>query len=303
MKYMIALMLIGVARAGAQTDSLVDVFPLAVGNQWTYRYFTIFVQNGGPGILTITDSGSAVYSIVGMVRTADSTRWMFRVRRDLIHHRSIPDSTYPVRDTSNFQLIERLEAQHHLYRNEDANPIRLDVLPFTREFTDTTRIYRYRNVGLGDTTTFKSAIPRGFPNPLFRSTFTYKKSVGQIRFRYNDGVLDYTYAAEHILISTVITSAGKSEEPTYPAGFRLSQNYPNPFNPTTEIRYQTSEVSRVTLDVFDMLGRKVATLVDEVQGSGFKIVEFNASELAGGVYFYRLTAGSFVETRKLMVIR
>jgi hypothetical protein len=88
-----------------------------------------------------------------------------------------------------------------------------------------------------------------------------------------------------------------------PLRFTLHQNYPNPFNPTTEIRYQTSEVSRVTLNVFDMLGREVATLVDEVQGSGFKMVRFDAGGLASGAYYYRITSGNYLATRKMIVIR
>jgi len=88
-----------------------------------------------------------------------------------------------------------------------------------------------------------------------------------------------------------------------PIRFLLYQNYPNPFNPTTEIRYQTSKLSRVTLNVFDMLGRKVATLVNEVQDAGFKQVEFDAKGLASGVYFYRVSAGGFVQTKRMLLIR
>jgi hypothetical protein len=83
-----------------------------------------------------------------------------------------------------------------------------------------------------------------------------------------------------------------------PDRFALQQNYPNPFNPMTAIRYQTSEVSRVTLNVFDILGRGVATLVDEVQEAGFKMVEFNAEGLASGVYFYRLRVNNAVLKKK-----
>ncbi|MEK9135833.1 MAG: T9SS type A sorting domain-containing protein [Bacteroidota bacterium] len=88
-----------------------------------------------------------------------------------------------------------------------------------------------------------------------------------------------------------------------PSGFALLQNYPNPFNPTTEIRYQIPEVSHVALKVYDLLGREVATMADDVEEPGYKSVQLNASQLASGVYFYRLQFGRFVETRKMLVVK
>jgi hypothetical protein len=88
-----------------------------------------------------------------------------------------------------------------------------------------------------------------------------------------------------------------------PTRYALEQNYPNPFNPSTGIRYQVSGVSDVRLEVFDMLGRKVSTLVNERQAAGAYQAIFNAANLASGVYFYRLQAGAFVETRKMMLVR
>ncbi len=88
-----------------------------------------------------------------------------------------------------------------------------------------------------------------------------------------------------------------------PKTFSLSQNYPNPFNPRTEIRYQVSEVSRVQLVVYDLLGREVATLVNGVKEPGRYEVAFDSSSLASGVYLCRLTAGSFVESRKMIVMK
>jgi hypothetical protein len=88
-----------------------------------------------------------------------------------------------------------------------------------------------------------------------------------------------------------------------PGEFQLHQSYPNPFNPATTFSYQLPILSNVTLKVYDVLGREVATLVDDVEAPGYKSVNFNASALASGVYFYRLEAGSFAETKKLILLR
>jgi hypothetical protein len=88
-----------------------------------------------------------------------------------------------------------------------------------------------------------------------------------------------------------------------PATYVLEQNYPNPFNPATVISYQLPVNSQVTLKVFDVLGREVATLVNENKKSGSYEVEFSGSKLPSGMYFYRLQAGSFVETKKLLLMK
>jgi hypothetical protein len=88
-----------------------------------------------------------------------------------------------------------------------------------------------------------------------------------------------------------------------PAQFSLSQNYPNPFNPTTDIGFRITDYGWVTLRVYDVLGREVATLVDEVKNPGTYTIRWDASADASGVYFYRLTAGTAVQTRKMALIR
>jgi hypothetical protein len=87
------------------------------------------------------------------------------------------------------------------------------------------------------------------------------------------------------------------------AEFSLSQNYPNPFNPSTKIKYHISELSFVTLEVYDVLGNKVATLVNEEKPAGEYEVEFNSNGLTSGIYFYQLKAGSFIHTKKMILLR
>ncbi len=88
-----------------------------------------------------------------------------------------------------------------------------------------------------------------------------------------------------------------------PNKYELSQNYPNPFNPTTVIKYQLKTAGRTTLIIYNLLGQEVKTLVNEVQSAGEHKVEWNASGIASGVYLYRLQAGKFVDTKKLILIK
>ncbi|MFH2055624.1 MAG: T9SS type A sorting domain-containing protein [bacterium] len=88
-----------------------------------------------------------------------------------------------------------------------------------------------------------------------------------------------------------------------PDQFSLAQNYPNPFNPSTQIRFALTSSAQVKLDVFDLLGRKVATLVDEILPVGTHQIDFDGTNLASGVYFYRLQTGDFEQTRKMLLIK
>ena len=88
-----------------------------------------------------------------------------------------------------------------------------------------------------------------------------------------------------------------------PANFKLFQNYPNPFNPSTKVKYEIPERSFVTIKVFDVLGNEVAALVNEEKTIGNYEVEFDATNLPTGIYFYKLQAGNFVEIKKMVLIK
>ncbi|MFA5831871.1 MAG: T9SS type A sorting domain-containing protein [Bacteroidota bacterium] len=88
-----------------------------------------------------------------------------------------------------------------------------------------------------------------------------------------------------------------------PMRFALEQNFPNPFNPTTTIRYSLPSFAHVRLTVYNMLGQVVSELVNEEQSAGWKEVQWNASSVSSGIYFYKLSVGSFVETKKMMMVK
>jgi hypothetical protein len=149
------------------------------------------------------------------------------------------------------------------------------------------------NVAVG-TTTFSDPVP-------YTGIFFY-----QVTALYNQGE-----SSPSNEVSKMVTEVERSPSAAVvPTEYALSQNYPNPFNPTTVVRYQLPALPagrqvacNVELRIYDMLGREVALLVDEPQVPGSYEVRVDASGLSSGVYLYRLTAGDFVQTKKLVVLR
>ncbi len=151
-------------------------------------------------------------------------------------------------------------------------------------------------------------------NGVFRST-----DDGAHWARMNSGLMDsvvtslaldtagYVYAGLQYpgfgVYRTVLSTAVGSEPEIPPASTVLGQNYPNPFNPSTTIRYHIPEQRHITLKLYDLLGREMATLVDRVEAPGDKFITLQAGNIPSGVYYYRLRAGNFIGTRKLIVIR
>jgi hypothetical protein len=111
----------------------------------------------------------------------------------------------------------------------------------------------------------------------------------------DDGLIGHTTSG-----GSTAVSEGKIMRPT---SFSLEQNYPNPFNPATNIAFTLPAKSFVSLKIFDVIGREIATVVSEELSSGPHAYTWNAGALGSGVYFYRLQAGSFIETKKLILIK
>jgi hypothetical protein len=121
------------------------------------------------------------------------------------------------------------------------------------------------------------------------------------RVRATNGIGTSGWSSVNSFRTQQLVAVDRGDE--IPTDYSLSQNYPNPFNPTTSIRFALPKNERVSLKVYDVLGREEATLVDEEMPAGTYTVTWNASQAASGVYFYRIEAGSFRMTRRMAVVR
>lgn len=128
---------------------------------------------------------------------------------------------------------------------------------------------------------------------------------GKWTVKASDGLLerwaDESFKIE--LLRQAITTSNSKDDLLIPREIQLHQNYPNPFNPTTQIRYDIPNQAQVRIEVYNTLGRRVATLVNESKSAGQYVTSFDAYGLSSGIYIYRLQAGSFIQTRQMMLIK
>jgi hypothetical protein len=167
----------------------------------------------------------------------------------------------------------------------------------------TMRVTAYMNGTYVGTNTRTATFPGTWPVDTLRCSFP--QGFDSVVVHYDSPpptCQDYgtIFVADNMRVTPIVTgiSEGRLAEM-----FTLRQNYPNPFNPSTTISYQLPMQSYVTLKVFDMQGKEVATLVNSVEQPGDKSVNFNANKLASGVYYYRLQVGNFIETKKLVLLK
>ncbi len=281
-------------------------FPLAIGNIWVYNQYWYEDWGGGPPIITF-----------------EGTRNMEVTKDTLIENK-----------------------KYFVVENEDISFMVFPPKMFLRVDSLTGFIYRYweelngeyifhnLNAEVGDTI-FNPDLP-GSPfyilmneQPInYLSTNTYErvyweylpcscshvlvKGFGLARTYFNE-----FGGSESILKGCVINGVlygdttfvvdVEEKQNPIPTDYKLEQNYPNPFNPTTIISYQLPKAGNVTLKVYDVLGREVATLVNEEKSAGIYKIKFNPVSSfrnpASGVYFYQLKAGEFVETKKMLLIK
>lgn len=186
--------------------------------------------------------------------------------------------------------------------------------------------YKWQKVAFFNTDIYDMLVTNGdtiYVAPYGQGVYASSND-GDVWWSENDGLLDLNiislaesgggkiycssltsgiYSRDKFTITSV-----ENESPKIPSNAILFQNYPNPFNPSTVISYQLSATSMVSLKIYDVLGREITTLVNEIKAPGIYEIQFNTESLAGnslpsGIYFYQLRAGSFVQTRKMILMK
>jgi hypothetical protein len=242
------------------------------------------------------EDGSAVrynenYGAVFITATTSRlTLTAYSIANVLIDSLSLPEPPTPITLTS------------FVARFVPPNRVRLDWTTLTELNNYGFDIQRRQTPDTMFTTIPNSFLPgHGTTNEPHTYTYTdMLPAFGSWWYRLRQYDLDGTI---HYIEPVNVRALTVSDTIRLPSAFRLEQNYPNPFNPKTTIAFSLARAARVTLTVFDELGRESITLIDEMRDAGRHEVEFNTRILASGTYFYRLDADGVSETKRLVLLK
>jgi hypothetical protein len=280
-------------------NEIVNLYPLAIGNKWIY--LTVSVVN--PNIIY----GVALNEVIGDSIAANGK---------LYYH--LKDKDY-----HSLERVDTVDGKvYRFYEHPNLTESEYVIIDLFSEVGDTLITFNPGYPGLTSyliTTSIDSfykwgstRLRKNFTQNTFPviSHFVYGEDLGMDH--YTSVLIGYSVYFERSLKGCVIngivygdtTLTGiDDEEKPIATEFRLEQNYPNPFNPSTIINFQLPVSSDVTLKVYDILGNEIATLVNEEKPSGSYEVGFDGKGLPSGIYFYQLKSGSFVETKKMLMIK
>jgi hypothetical protein len=286
---------------------LFEYYPLSTGNYWIYK---------------VTDWSYPYYSEDTFTRTVVAKETLSNNKEYFKIEEKYHNSGY-----TNY-LYERIDSVKGLvfqFDNECENPDSEKVIDdFTAEVGDSLLIQRFTMCWDSIPTYFSEVGSESIFNEdrNFRTyeyswlmSYTHKLAQGigmyNIRNGYDFGESYFTLngcVIDDIVYGDTTLTDIDDQQNQIPTEYKLEQNYPNPFNPSTKISWQSPIAGWQTLKVYNVLGREVATLVDEYRNAGSYEVEFNVSQesfpaIASGVYFYRIIIGNFIETKKMILIQ
>ena len=299
MKKVLLILAISFNVSFSQTDSLNEAlkyYPLNIGDYWQYEIGKGHLANNNPDSII----GIASFEIVGDTVLGNGKKYFHRTSKGMESHFMGILKTQFLRIDSTSGIV---------YGNNGIDgEFIIDSL--FASINDTVQYFTIYDMStksiLGIDTETKTCIP----SVMFSHDFyqwDISKNFGLSWYYYGDGsqMDKYQYQLVYAKIngneSGTFVDVQRPEKVLFK--YRLSQNYPNPFNPSTTISYSIPQRNFVQLIVYDILGREVSSLVNKEQAAGNYKVEFNASYLSSGVYFYRLQSGGFSETKKLILLQ
>ena len=285
-------------------DETFEWFPLAIGNRWVYDSYWIEEGWGGPP--TYTFVGTKVMDVTK--DTVIENKTYFVVENDYISIVVFPPKMFLRVDSLTGFIYRYWEELNGEYIFHNLNAEVGDTI-FNPPYSENPfYILEYeQQINYLGIDTYERMYWENLPCGCFH---TLVKGFGLARTYFNE-----FGGSENILKGCVISGIlygdttnvvdVEDEQNSIPTEFKLEQNYPNPFNPSTKINYQIPVAGNVQLKVFDVLGREIATLVDEYKQAGSYNAEFRMQnlELSSGIYFYQLRAGDFVETKKMLLLK
>jgi hypothetical protein len=285
--------LVPLSRGHAQVDSVLSYLPLQTGNLWQYHYH--YSNSCG-------NQHSSYYTEEVVGDTILPNGYAYKV---IISDLPFQPHRYLRVDTATANVYE-----YFAWGEQLVDSLRATVgSMFVREDGFYTQCVAIDTaIVLGLPTTVKRFVmfyvfggDYALAHGLGRSEFTtYHEDpcYPLLVYYYRDLVYARIEGVEH---GTLVDIDDAPE--ILPGSFKLFQNYPNPFNPSTTIRYELPEKSLVTINIYSVLGEEIATLVNEGKDVGSYQVRFDGTGLSSGVYFYRMRARDFVETKKLLLLR
>ncbi|HEX9656557.1 MAG TPA: T9SS type A sorting domain-containing protein [Bacteroidota bacterium] len=279
--------------------TFIDVFPLSREQRTVYRYTEDYTSWSFQYSASVRDSGLVEYIVIDSMQVNDTTigwsikeRWQFTRRVRTIFPAT--DTTFMVDDSTIFSLKEFTTEKHELRGTSHIWDFpAFGLTPVFRLSDSSQAAIMIQPINCMP---FLSA---NYDSLWFNEDSGLAKRAHSMCVDFDDR--GWAFWRDSQLLSRTVVSV--EERDPLPMHSTLLPNYPNPFNPSTTIDYQIADRGHVTLKVFDVLGREVATLVDETQEPGGKSVGWNASDVTSGLYFYQLKAGSFVGTRKMLLVK
>ncbi|MCK9426125.1 MAG: T9SS type A sorting domain-containing protein [Ignavibacteriaceae bacterium] len=281
-----------------------DFFPLTVNNQFKYKYesLEIIYEMLTPDI-EIIDSGNVTFEVISSQEGDSVINWGIRERGllvrtiDTLYNSTINDLTFQNNFTNLFTLTERKDSLHQIVSNSYS-----EIWKSPTRWSNSFIGENFQRFSFEDS--IKSIVQHRSGLYYMSDTLIFLKNLGLIRaysiVRKGPNTLEYyRWTAE--LIEYNIISDLENELGIH--SYSLFQNYPNPFNPVTTIKYQLLQSGSVTLKIYDVLGREVKTLVNELKEVGKYTVTLNASSFASGMYVYQLRVNDYTSTKKMLLLK